>query len=102
MKNGHHFMEMTLLLRAIHLIKANKKDADLTLESNAILNVPSILFSLLYVLINAITIHGYVSQLWLSGNILTLLKSANLDKSLLPSFRPITLTSRFIIIRQLL
>ena len=53
-------------------LNPNEKDADLALMSNAIRNAPSLLFSLLCVLINAITMHGNVTQLWLSGTILPL------------------------------
>ena len=80
---------------ACHKLKPDKKDANLTLMSNAFLNAPSLLFSLLCVLINAITIYGFILQLWFAVTSPHLLNSANLDKSLLSSFRPIMFSSLF-------
>ena len=76
-------------------LKPNKKDSDLLLMSNAIINAPPIVFSILCFIVNAIISHGHVPQQWLSGTIFPLLKSANLDKSQPSSYRPITLSSLF-------
>ena len=74
-------------------LKSNKKDADLQLFSDAIINAPHDFFVVLCTLINAIIFHGHVPAQWLSSTIIPLLKSANIDKSVTSSYRPITLSS---------
>ena len=76
-------------------LKHDKKDADVKLNSSAIINAPAVIFKLLCLLINAIVLHGHVPPQWLTGTILPLLKSGNVDKSSFLSYRPITLSSLF-------
>ena len=83
------------VIKACLQLKSNKKDADLQLFSDAIINAPHDFFVVLCTLINAIIFHGHVPTQWLSGTIIPLLKSANIDKSITSSYRPITLSSVF-------
>ena len=83
------------VIKACLQLKSNKKDADLQLFSNAIINAPHDFFVVLCTLINAIIFHGHVPAKWLSGTIIPLLKSDNIDKSVTSSYRPITLSSLF-------
>jgi hypothetical protein len=76
-------------------LKANKKDADLDLSSDAIINAPHEFHVVLCSLINACISHGHVSPQWRMGTIIPLLKSSTLDKSSAASYRPITLSSLF-------
>ena len=81
------------VIKACLQLKSNKKDADLQLFSDAIINAPHDFFVILCTLINAIIFHGHVPAQWLSGTIIPLLKSANFNKSVTSSYRPITLSS---------
>ena len=81
------------VIKACLQLKSNKKDVDLQLFSDAIINAPHDFFVILCTLINAIMFHGHVPAQWLSGTIIPLLKSANFNKSVTSSYRPITLSS---------
>jgi hypothetical protein len=83
------------LLCACKLLKPNKNDSDMNLNSSAIINAPQYFFEILYALINAVVWHGHAPESWLCGSIIPLLKSSTLDKSHLSSYRPITLSSLF-------
>ena len=83
------------ILNACKILKPFKSDSDINLNSSAIINAPNCFFEILCDLINAVVWHGYAPSTWLSGTIIPLLKSANLDKSQLSSYRPITLSSLF-------
>ena len=83
------------VIKACLQLKSNKKDADLHLFSDAIINALHDFYAVLCTLINAIIFHGYVPAQWLLGIIIPLLKSANIDKSVTSSYRPITLSSLF-------
>ena len=83
------------VIKACLQLNSNKKDADLQLFSDAIINAPHDFFVVLCTLINAIIFHGHVPAQWLSGTIIPFLKSANIDKSVTSSYRPITLSSLF-------
>ena len=60
-------------------LKPNKKDADMEFNSSAFINVPFKFIKLICVMINAVIAQGHVPKRWLSGTILHLLKSTNLD-----------------------
>ena len=75
--------------------KHDKKDADVELKSSAIIYAPSIVFRVLCLLVNSIVLHGHVPLQWLTGTIIPLLKSCNIDKSFFLSYRPITLSCLF-------
>ena len=83
------------VIKASLQLKSNKKDADLQLFSDAIINALHDFYAVLCTLINAIIFHGHVPAQWLLGSIIPLLKSANIDKSVTSSYRPITLSSLF-------
>ena len=72
-------------------LKHDKKDANVELNSSAIIYLPLIVFRVLCLLVNAIVLHGQVPAQWLTGTILPLLNSGNVDKSSFLSYRPITL-----------
>ena len=76
-------------------LKPFKKDSDLLLNFSALINAPVIFFDLLCDLFNAIILHGYVSSSWKTGIVISILKSGNPNKNDLSSFRPITLSSLF-------
>ena len=80
---------------ACHQLKRGKKDSDCELISDAIINVPLVFFNCLCILNNVIISHGYVPTEWKSGTIFPLLKAATLDKTTIASYRPITLSSLF-------
>ena len=80
---------------ACHQLKRGKKDSDCELISDAIINAPLVFFNCLCILINVIISHGYVPTEWKSGTIFPLLKAATLDKTAIASYRPITLSSLF-------
>ena len=63
--------------------------------SDAFINASLPFYKCLCTLINIAIIHGYIPADWQAGTIIPLLKSGNLDKSLLSSYRPITLSSIF-------
>ena len=76
-------------------LKHDKKDADVKLNSSAIIYTPSIVFRVLCLLVNSIVLHGHVPPQWLTGTIILLLKSGNVDKSSFLSYRPIKLSCLF-------
>ena len=76
-------------------LKNNEKDANGLLSSNAVINSSLPFFDFLCMLINMAIRHGHVPFEWHSGTIIPLLKAGNLDKSSLSSRRPITLSSLF-------
>ncbi len=80
---------------ACNQLKPNKKDSDLLLNSSAFIHAPLNFVTVLCSLVNAAILHGHAPSSWLTGTILPLLKSSNLDKSLVTSYRPITLSSLF-------
>ena len=57
--------------------------------------MPPIVFRVLCLLVNAIVLHGHVPPQWLTGTILPLLKSGNVDKSSFLSYKLITLSCLF-------
>lgn len=63
--------------------------------SDGFINASLPFYKCLCTLINIAIIHGYIPADWQAGTIIPLLKSGNLDKSLLSSYRPITLSSLF-------
>ena len=63
--------------------------------SDAFINASLPFYKCLSTLINIAIIHGYIPADWQAGTIIPLLKSGNPDKSLLSSYRPITLSSLF-------
>ena len=77
-------------------LKPNKKDSDMSLYSYVFKYAPADLLIVLCDLINALILHGHAPLSWLSGTILPLLKSASLDKTQVLSYRPITLSSLFV------
>ena len=80
---------------ACHQLKKDKKDADEQLMSDAFINASLPFYKCLCTLINIAIIHGYIPADLQAGTIIPLLKSGNPDKSLLSSYRPITLSSLF-------
>ena len=80
---------------ACHQLKRGKKDSDCELISDTIINAPLMFFNCLCILINVIISHGYVPTEWKSGTIFPLFKAATLDKTAIASYRPITLSSLF-------
>jgi Reverse transcriptase (RNA-dependent DNA polymerase) len=76
-------------------LKPDKKDSDMILNSYALMNASFLFYSLLCDLINAIFTHGHVPPSWRSGTIIPLLKSGNVSKCELTSYRPITISSLF-------
>ena len=66
---------------ACMLLKHDKKDAHVKLNSSANIYAPSIVFRVLCLLVNSIVLHGHVPPQWLTGTIIPLLKSGNVDKS---------------------
>ena len=75
--------------------KRNKKDADVELNSSAIIYTPTIVFRVLCLLVKATEMCGHIPPLWLTDTIHPLLKSGNVDKSSFLSCRPITLSCLF-------
>ena len=63
--------------------------------SDAFINASLPFYKCLCTLINIVLIHGYIPADWQAGTIIPLLKSGNLDKSLLSSYKLITLSSIF-------
>ena len=63
--------------------------------SDVFINASLPFYKCLCTLINIAIIHGYIPADWHAETIIPLLKSGNLDKSLLSSYRPITLSSLF-------
>ena len=80
------------VIKACLQLKSNKKDADLHLFSDAIINASHDFFVVLCTVINAIIFDGHVPAQRLSGTIIPLFKSANIDKSVTSSYRPIILS----------
>jgi hypothetical protein len=80
---------------ACRKLKPLKKDADLKLDSSALINTPAVFYEVLCLLINSAVVHGCVPSSWRLGTIIPLLKASNLDKYTLSSYRPITLSSLF-------
>ena len=76
-------------------LKPNKNNSNMSLSSYVFKYVPADFLILLCDLINALILHGHALLSWLSGTILPLLKSASLDKTQVLSYRPITLSSLF-------
>ena len=70
---------------ACSILKPNKKDADLNLNSLSIINASYNFYVALCLLINIVIVHGYTPLAWQAGTIIPLLKSGSLDKSLLTS-----------------
>jgi len=83
------------VLAACSKLKPNKKDADTVLNSSAILHAPMHFYYILCCLINAVVSHGHVPSTWLRGTIIPLIKSGHVDKTVVSSYRPITLSSLF-------
>ena len=94
MSNGKNLLLKRLLLLACSL-NMTKKNADVELNSSTIMYVPLIVFKVLCLLVNAIVLHGHVPPQWLTGTILPLLKSGNVDKSFFLSHKPITFSCLF-------
>ena len=67
-------------------LKPFKKDADLLLNSSALINAPVIFFDLLCDLFNAIILHGYVPFSWKTGTVIPILTSGNPSKNDLSSY----------------
>ena len=63
--------------------------------SDGFINASLPFYKCLCTLINIAIIHGYIPADWQAGTTILLLKSGNLDKSLVSSYRPITLSSLF-------
>ena len=80
---------------ACSMLKPNKKDADLSLNSLSIIDDSHNFYVALCLIINIVIVHGYTPLAWQAGTIIPLLKSGSLDKSLYTSYRPITLSSLF-------
>ena len=80
---------------ACKLLKPNKKNSDMSLNSYVFKYAPVDFLIVLCDVINVLTLHGHAPLLWLSGTILSLLKSASLDKTQVLSYRPFTLSSLF-------
>ena len=80
---------------ACSILKPNKKDADLSLNSLSIINASHNFCVTLCLLINIVIVHGYTALAWQAGTIIPLHKSGSLNKSLLTSYRPITLSILF-------
>ena len=78
---------------ACSALKPNKKDAGLSLNSLSIINASHNFYVALCLLINIVIVHDYTPLAWQAGTIVSLLKSRSLDKSLLTSHKPITLSS---------
>ena len=76
-------------------LNPTKKDADLNLNSLSIINASHNFYGALCLLINIVIARGYTLLAWQAGTIIPLLKSGSLDKSLLTSYRPVTLSSLF-------
>ena len=76
-------------------LKPFKQDSDLLLNSSALINAPVIFFDLLCDLFNAIILRGYVPSSWKTSAVIPRLKSGNPNKNDLSSYRPITLSSLF-------
>ena len=92
-RRNNFTVEEVIFTRSI--LKPNKKDADLSLNSLSIINASHNFYIALCLLINIVIVHGNTPLAWQAGTILPLLKSGSLDKSLLTSYRPITLFSLF-------
>ena len=80
---------------ANHQLKNNKKDVDGLLSSNVVINALVTFYDFLCMLINMTIRHGHVASEWHLGTIVPLLKAGNLNKSSLSSYWPITLSSLF-------
>ena len=76
-------------------LKPNKKDSDMSLNSYVFKYAPADFLIVLCNFINALILHGHALLSWLLGTILPFLKSASLDKTQVLSYRPITLSSLF-------
>ena len=60
MSNGKNLLSKRFLLLNCIQLKHDKKDADVELNSSAIIYAPPIVFRVLCLLVNAIVLHGHV------------------------------------------
>ena len=74
----------------------------MSLNSDVFKFAPADFLIVLYDLMNTLILHGHAPLSWLSETILPLLKSVSLDKTQALSYRPITLSSLFVKIIDIL
>jgi Reverse transcriptase (RNA-dependent DNA polymerase) len=80
---------------AVSQLHPNKKDSDFALNSSALINAPILFHRAFTLLLNSCIQHGFIPSCWRTGTIIPLLKAGIIDKSISTNYRPITLSSLF-------